>query len=400
MIPLINASLIEKTRSGSAIRAMFEEGKRLASLYGTEYVYDFSLGNPSVPAPDSVKTALADIVENTEPLALHGYMSNAGYESTRKAVADDLNRRFGTAFSAGNVIMTVGAAGGLNVILRTLLNPGDEVIVFAPFFLEYGNYVENHGGVLKIVDTGEDFLPDSEALYNAISGRTKAVIINNPNNPTGAVYDEACIKRLAEALDRRGRELGESIYLISDEPYRELCYDGAEVPFLTKYYRNTIVSYSWCKSLSQPGERIGYLLIPSECDEASLIYDAAVIANRILGFVNAPALQQRLVERCLGEETDLEYYDYNRKALYKGLTDIGFECVYPHGAFYLWMKSPEKDDKAFCERAKKYNILLVPGSGFKRSGFVRLAYCVDHAMIMRSLDAFKKLFTEYESYGK
>lgn len=397
---MINASLIEKTRSGSAIRAMFEEGKRLASLFGAENVYDFSLGNPSVPAPDSVKSALLDIAENTDPLSLHGYMSNAGYESTRKAVADDLNRRFGTYFSAGNVIMTVGAAGGLNVILRTLLNPGDEVIVFAPFFLEYGNYVENYGGALRIVDTGEDFMPDCDALYNAINGRTKAVIINNPNNPTGAVYDEACIIRIAETLERRGRELGTSIYLISDEPYRELCYDGAEVPFLTKYYRNTIVGYSWSKSLSLPGERIGYLLIPSECDESALIYDAAVIANRVLGFVNAPAIQQRLVERCLGEKTDLEYYDYNRKALYTGLTEIGYECVYPRGAFYLWMKSPEKDDRAFCERAKKYNILLVPGSGFKRGGYVRLAYCVEHAMIMRSLDAFKKLFTEYDNYGK
>lgn len=393
---MINAQMIEKTRSGSAIRAMFEEGKRLTELYGAENVFDFSLGNPSIPAPDSVRQELLRITSELDPIALHGYMSNAGYESTRRAVAGDLNRRFGTAFTAENIIMTVGAAGGLNVILRTLLNPGDEVIVFSPFFLEYGNYVENHGGILKIVPTDADFLPDAKALCEAINERTKAVIINNPNNPTGVVYDEDCIKALAAALERRSNELGISVYLISDEPYRELVYDGAEAPFLTKYYRNTIVGYSWSKSLSLPGERIGYIAIPSECDDAELIIGAAVIANRILGFVNAPAIQQRVVEKCLTEKTDVAAYDENRRLLYDGLSALGFECVKPRGAFYLWMKCPSGDDAEFSKRAKKYNILLVPGSGFRCPGYVRIAYCVDREMIKRSMNAFRSLAEEYE----
>lgn len=394
---MISQRMIKMAEGGSAIRAMFEEGNRLAALYGRENVYDFSLGNPNIPAPEKVKSEIVRIAEDTDPMELHGYMSNSGYDFVRKAVADSLNRRFGTDFSETNIIMTVGAAGGLNVILQTLLNPGDEVLVFAPYFLEYGNYVTNFGGVLKAIPASPEdgFQPSADALRDAITEKTKALIINNPNNPTGVIYGEDKIRQLASVLEEKQRELGTSIYLVSDEPYRELAYDGAEVPYLTKYYRNTIVGYSWSKSLSLPGERIGYLVIPKEADDAQLIYDAAVISNRILGFVNAPALQQRLVAGCLEEQTDVAAYDKNRKALYEGLTDCGFSCTYPAGAFYMWVKSPTPDDKEFSARAKKYNILFVPGSSFACPGYVRIAYCVSYDMIIRSLPSFKKLAAEY-----
>ena len=394
---MISKKMIKMAEGGSAIRAMFEEGNRLASLYGRENVYDFSLGNPNIPAPEKIKNEIIAIAENTDPMELHGYMSNAGYPFVRNAVAESLNRRFGTGFTGENIIMTVGAAGGLNIVLKTLLNPGDEVLVFSPYFLEYGNYVSNYDGILKAVPASEadGFQPDAAALYNAVNEKTKAVIINNPNNPTGVIYSEEKIKELAAALEKRQAELGTSIYIISDEPYRELAYDGAEVPYITKYYKNTIVCYSWSKSLSLPGERIGYVVIPNDADDSSLIISAAVIANRILGFVNAPALQQRMVAACLDEKTDVGAYDRNRQTLYNGLKSLGFEPVYPSGAFYMWVKAPDGDDKAFSQRAKKYNILFVPGSSFACPGYVRIAYCVSHDMIVRSLPAFKKLGEEY-----
>ena len=323
-------------------------------------------------------------------------MSNAGFEDVRTAVAESINRRFGTAFAAKNILMTVGAAGGLNVILKTLLNPGDEVLTFSPYFVEYGNYVGNYDGVLKAVPADpETFQPDAEKLAAAVTPKTKAVIINNPNNPTGVVYSEETIKKLAAALEAKEKEYGISIYLISDEPYRELAYDGVEVPYLTKYYRNTIVGYSWSKSLSLPGERIGYLVMPDEIDDSDVIITAAAIANRVLGFVNAPSLLQLAVAKCVDSQVDLAGYDANRKALYEGITELGFECAKPEGAFYLWVKSPEADEKEFVNKAKKYNILMVPGSSFAWPGYVRLAYCVSNDMIMRSMPAFKKLAEEY-----
>ena len=394
---MISHKMIKMTEGGSAIRAMFEEGNRLAAQFGRENVYDFSLGNPNIPAPGKIKDEIVRIAEETDPMELHGYMSNAGYPAVRAKIAEDLNARFGTAFGENNIIMTVGAAGGLNVVLKTLLNPGDEVLVFSPFFLEYGNYVSNFDGVLKHIPAkAEDgFQPSAEALCDAVTPNTKALIINNPNNPTGVIYSEEKIKELAAALEKKQAELGTSIYIIADEPYRELAYDGADVPYLTNFYRNTIVCYSWSKSLSLPGERIGYIAISPEADDAALIFDAAVIANRILGFVNAPSLQQRLVAECLNEKTDIAAYDANRKALYDGLTACGFECVYPAGAFYMWVKAPTPDDREFTQRAKKYNILFVPGSSFACPGYVRIAYCVSHDMILRSLPAFKKLAAEY-----
>ncbi len=393
---MISSKMLSMTKSGSAIRAMFEEGARMAEKYGPENVYDFSLGNPNIPAPEKVREEILRAASGTDPMELHGYMPNAGYPEVRARVAASLNRRFGTAFHENNIIMTVGAAGGLNILLKALLDPGDEVLVFAPYFLEYGNYVSNFDGVLKAIPANIEgnFQPDPRALRAAITPKTKALILNNPNNPTGVIYTEETVRAIAAVLEERERELGTSVYLISDEPYRELAYDGREVPYLTKYYRNTLVGYSWSKSLSLPGERIGYVVIPDECDDARLLFDAAVIANRILGFVNAPSLMQRVAAECLEESTDLAAYDRNRRALYQGLTEAGFTCVYPDGAFYLWMKTPG-DDREFSDRAKKHNILVVPGTSFACPGYVRIAYCVSYDRIIRSLPAFRALAEEY-----
>ena len=393
---MISEKMMKLASGNSAIRAMFEEGNRLAEKYGRENVYDFSLGNPNFPAPHEVKDAIIDIIEHDDPVFVHGYMSNAGYPDVREAIAQSLNRRFGSAYNAGNIIMTVGAASGLNIILKTLLNPGDEVIALAPFFVEYGNYVRNYDGELVIVPpTTDDFQPDPAEIAKYINSKTRAIILNTPNNPTGVIYTAESLKKLADMLEDKQRELGTSIYIISDEPYRELAYNGAEVPWIPSIYRNTIVGYSWSKSLSLPGERIGYVVIPTEADDGQLIFDAACIANRVIGSVNAPSLMQRVVMRCVDVATDLSGYDANRQLLYNGLTDCGFEAVYPDGAFYLWLKVPGGDDADFVERAKKYNILVVPGASFAGKGYVRIAYCVSADTIKNSMPGFKKLAEEY-----
>lgn len=384
-------------KNNSAIRMMFEEGNRLRGIYGAENVFDFSLGNPSVPAPDCVRQAIIELVNDTEPTVLHGYMSNAGFEDVRQAIADSLNRRFGTAFAAKNLIMTVGAASGLNVALKTILNPGEEVIVFAPYFLEYGAYVKNYDG--KLVEISPDtatFQPNLQEFEEKIAPNTRAVIVNTPHNPTGVVYSEETIKKLAAIMEAKQKEYGTVIYLISDEPYRELAYDGVQVPYLTKYYDNTIVGYSYSKSLSLPGERIGYLVIPDEADGSQEMITAAAIANRTIGSVNAPSLIQKVIAKCVDAEVDVAAYDKNRLALYNGLKDLGFECIKPEGAFYLFVKSPVADEKEFCEAGKKYNILMVPGSSFACPGYVRLAYCVSYDTIINSLPQFAKLAKEFE----
>ena len=392
---MISERMTKLAQGGSAIRAMFEEGKRLAREYGSENVFDFSIGNPYFAPPDAVKNAIVDILNSEPPMHVHGYPANAGFPEVRTAVADSLNRRFGTSYGPDNVIMTVGAAGGLNVILNVLCNPGDEVIVVSPYFFEYNNYVTNARASVVVVPASEadGFLPDVEAISRAVTPRTKAVLINNPNNPTGVIYPESLIRRLDAALRAKEAEFGQPIYLISDEPYRELCYDGAKVPWLPSCCRNAIVGYSWSKSLSLPGERIGYLLIPSDTADAALIFSAAVVANRMLGFVNAPSLMQLAVARCLDESTDIAAYDDNRKLLYGGLHELGYECAYPDGAFYLWMKTP-CDEADFIARAKTHNLLLVPGSSFGCRGYVRLAYCVSPDMIRRSMKAFAALREE------
>lgn len=395
---MISDKMKELVKNSSVIRAMFEEGKRLAAIYGAENVYDFSLGNPSVEPPSSIKQALIDVINEEEPNLVHGYMNNSGYEDVRERIAQEINRNHGTAFSYKNIIMTVGAAGGLNVILKTLLNPADEVIVFAPFFGEYRNYVSNYDGKLLIISPNTvDFQPNLKEFEEKVSQKTKAVIINSPNNPTGVVYSEETIKVIADILNKKEKEFSSSIYLISDEPYRELVYDGAEVVYNTKYYHNAIVGYSFSKSLSLPGDRIGYLVIPDEVDYFHDVVEAANVANRILGYVNAPSLIQRAVARCLDAQVDINVYNKNRELLYNSLLSYGYECVKPQGAFYLFVKALQEDDKAFAAAAKKHNLLIVPGSSFGCPGYCRIAYCVDYSMIERALPAFKALAREYNS---
>ena len=382
----------------SAIRAMFEEGKRMAAEFGADYVYDFSLGNPNVPAPQAVKDAILDITENEDPVMLHGYMNNSGYEDVRQTIAEHLNKNFHTSFSAKNILMTVGAAGGLNVILKTLLNPGDEVVTISPYFGEYRSYVGNFDGVLvESPADPETFYPDFADLKKKITAKTKAMIINSPNNPTGVIYPESVIVELAQLLSEKESECGHPIYLISDEPYREIVFDGETVPWITGYYADSIVGSSFSKSLSLPGERIGYLVLPDSLDGAEDILAAANVANRILGFVNAPSLMQRVVARCIDVRSDVDFYLKNRDDLYLALIEDGYTVVHPDGAFYMWVKSPEEDERAFVDRLKKdEHILAVQGRSFGCKGWVRIAYCVAHETIEGALPGFQRVA---EAYG-
>ncbi|MBQ6091083.1 MAG: pyridoxal phosphate-dependent aminotransferase [Lachnospiraceae bacterium] len=394
---MISKKMSNLVKNSSAIRAMFEEGRRMAEKFGKENVYDYSLGNPSVPAPEAVNRAYAAVAENPDSNYVHGYMLNQGFDEAREAIAKNLNERFPVAFTKNDIVMTVGAAGGMNVIMKTLLDPGDEVVVFAPYFGEYRNYVSNFDGVLvEVAPDTSTFQPDLKALEEKLTARTKIVIINTPNNPTGVVYSAETLTKLGQTLEEAQRKFGTSIYLLSDEPYRELVYDGAEVPFVTTFYRNTIVGYSYSKSLSLPGDRIGYLVIPAEVDDHDEIFAAAGVATRILGFVNAPSVAQLAVAKCLNESVDVAIYDRNRKLLYEKLKEYGYDCIMPQGAFYLFVKALEPDDKAFVAKAKEHRLLIVPGSTFGCAGYVRIAYCVDYDMIVRSLPAFKELAEQYK----
>lgn len=393
---MISEKMKAFTANSSVIRAMFEEGKKMSALYGAENVYDFSLGNPSVEPPKSVKDAIIKILNEETPNFVHGYTNNSGYEDVRKFVADSTNTEFGTNFGFENIVMTCGAAGALNIIFKSILNPDDEVIVFAPFFGEYNAYVKNYDGKLVIVEADtETFQLNIEAFKSKINKNTKAVIINTPNNPSGVVYSEETIKKLAAVMSEAEKEIGHPIYLISDEPYRRLIYDGLTVPFVSKYYKNTFVAYSFSKSLSLPGERIGYIIVNSEIDDFEEMMNALNVANRIIGFVNAPSLFQRVLPYCMNEKTDIETYDKNRKLLYGMLKDLGFECVKPEGAFYMFPKTLIPDDKEFCNAAKEFRILSTPGSAFNCSGYFRLSYCVSTETIERSYDSFKALAKKY-----
>ena len=389
---MISQKMVGLVKGSSVIRAMFEEGKQMAKKYGPENVFDFSLGNPNVPAPKAVNEKIKAIVDKEDPIVLHGYMSNSGYEDVREAIAQSLNKRFNTSFTQKNIIMTVGAAGGLNVAFKSILDPNDEVIVIAPYFGEYKNYVSNFDAKLvEVKPNPPTFEPNYEDFEAKINLKTKAVIINNPNNPTGIIYKKEWIEKLANILEKKQKELNTCIYLISDEPYRELVFKDVEVPYLPNYYKNTIVGYSYSKSLSLPGERIGYLVVPNEADSFEDLISAMSVATRILGFVNAPSLQQKLIKECLDEKTDIEAYNKNRIKLYEGLKALNFECVEPEGAFYLFMKSPIEDDMEFVKIAKEYNILMVPASSFGVKGYVRMAYCVAYSTIENSLPQFAKL---------
>ncbi len=394
---MISKVMMSHVSNSSVIRAMFEEGKKLAAIHGAENVYDFSLGSPNVEPPATIKQAIFDILNEESPNLVHGYMNNSGYIDVRAKIADFLNRKHQVALTEDNILMTCGAAGGLNVLLKTLLNPGDEVVTFAPYFVEYRSYVSNYGGELVVVPTDiSNFEPDLTALSWAITAKTKAVLINSPNNPTGVIYSEKVIKGLAALLEEKQKELGTSIYLISDEPYREVSYDGVHVPYVLKYYRNAFIGYSYSKSLSLPGERIGYIVTNTGMDDFEPITQAMNVANRILGFVNAPSLFQRVIGRCLDSEVDVDIYKRNRDLLYNHLTDIGFSCVKPQGAFYLFPKSLIADDRQFAEDAKQFNILMVPGTAFACPGHFRLSYCIAYEKIEKSLDAFTKLAKLYK----
>ena len=394
---MINETMKGLGNKRSVIREIFEFGNRRRAEIGAENVYDFSLGNPNVPAPESVNRTMIELLQTKSDMFLHGYTSAQGAIATREAVAADLNRRFGTTFHKDNFYMTCGAAASLKISLTALYTPGDEVIAFTPFFPEYRVFVETCGAKLVEASSDQDtFQIDFEVLKPLITDKTKAVIVNSPNNPSGVVYTAETITKLAELLRAKEAEYGHAIYLIADEPYRELVYDGMDVPYLTKYYQDTIVCYSYSKSLSLPGERIGYILVPDEVTDAKDIYAAVCGAGRALGYVCAPSLAQHVIASCTGQVSDLNVYKLNRDLLIDNLTEFGFTCIHPDGAFYLFRKSPIADAGAFCEKAKDFDLLLVPADSFGTPGFVRIAYCVSTEMIRNSLPAFKKLA---ESFG-
>lgn len=390
---MISKKMQTLVEGNSTIRAMFEEGKKLAEIHGEENVFDFSIGNPNVYPPENVKKSINKILNEEDPNYIHGYMNNSGYEDVREAIALHINKKNNLNLTKDSIIMTCGAAGGLNIIFKTLLNPMDEVITFSPFFVEYKNYVNNFDGELRIVKSKLDtFEPDLDELEKTINPNTKAILINSPNNPTGVIYSEECIRSLCGLLSRKEEEYGHEIYLISDEPYREIVYDNHKLPCILNYYKNSFVGYSYSKSLSLPGERIGYVVINPVMDDFNNISMGLNISNRVLGFVNAPSLFQRVIKDCLDCEVDVNIYKKNRDLLYNHLINLGFECVKPQGAFYLFMKSPIEDDVKFCEYAKKFNLLLVPGSAFFCPGYVRISYCTSYEKIEKSLEAFNNLY--------
>ncbi len=371
----------------SWIRKMFEDGIRLKQQFGPENVFDFSLGNPNVPPPPELKKALLEVAKDERP-GVHAYMPNAGFPETRAAVASKLSRDHGVKLSADHVIMTCGAAGALNVILKTLLDPGDEVIIPAPYFVEYQSYVDNHGGVVKLVKSKGDFSLDLWAIEAAVTEKTKAVLINTPNNPTGRVYDEASIRALASLLEDKGKKTDRAIHLISDEPYDKIVYDGLKVPSLLKAYRHSLIANSYSKTLSVPGERIGFIAVNPAADNLDLLLGGLVMCNRTLGFVNAPAFIQRVLPKVLDVEVNVAEYQRKRDLLCEGLAACGYEFTKPEGAFYLFPKSPIADDVEFVRALQKKNILTVPGSGFGAPGYFRIAYCVDNDTIANSMKGF------------
>lgn len=395
---LVSEEMYELGSKRSAIRELFEYGKKRAEVVGAENVYDFSLGNPTVPAPDCVNETIRELTEELNSIQLHGYTSAQGDLECRQATADYLNRTYGTHFHADNFYMTMGAAASLSICFKALTTDrDDEFITIAPFFPEYRVFVESAGAKLVVIppDTS-NFQIDFDALEKSLTPHTKGVIINSPNNPSGAVYSAETIAHLAEILRKKSVEFGTEIFILSDEPYREIAYDGVEVPYVTEFYDNTLVCYSYSKSLSLPGERIGYVLVPDEAYESKKIYAAVCGAGRALGYVCAPSLFQKVVTRCIGATGDISLYKKNRDILYKGLTDIGYECYKPDGAFYMFVKALEPDADAFCEKAKEEDLLIVSATGFGCPGYVRISYCVDEDMIRRSFAAFERLYKKYK----
>lgn len=393
---MVSKQMYDLGAKSSVIREIFEFGKMRKAQVGEENVYDFSLGNPSVPAPDIVNETIRELTENMPSCLLHGYTSAVGDNETRKAIADNLNRRFGTAFTMNNLYMTCGAAASLCITFRALCEKDDEIIIFAPYFPEYKVFITAQGAkCVEVKCKSEDLTIDLEAFERAINENTKAVVLNSPNNPSGVVTDEKTVKALCEILEKKQKQYGKSIFLVSDEPYRELVYGDIEVPYLTKYYDNTIVCYSFSKSLSLPGDRIGYILVPSEVEDFELVYKAVCGAGRSLGYVCAPSMLQFVIRKCVGKTGDVNAYKQNRDILLEAFDRFGFKTAKPDGAFYLFMKSPVESAEEFCESAKKYDLLLVPSDSFGFPGYVRISYCVSRDMIERSLPAFEKLAKQY-----
>ena len=393
---MLSQKMYELGSRRSVIREIFEYAKKRSAEIGSENVFDFSLGNPSVPAPARVEDTIRGLLDSCDPIALHGYTSAQGDFGVRDTIAKSINRRFGTRLTADSLYMTVGAAASLSICCKALTVPEDEFITFAPFFTEYKVFVEAAGAKLIVVPVREkDFQIDPDEFEARINEHTKGIIINSPNNPSGVVYSADTIEAVCDILSRKETEYGHPIYLIADEPYREIVYDGIQVPYLMNYYKNTLVCYSYSKALSLPGERIGYIAVSPDMEEERRVYAAVCGAGRALGYVCAPSLFQRVAAACVEETADLSVYKENRDLMYRSLTEYGYECVRPDGAFYLFVRALEPDAAAFCERAKKYELLLVPGDDFGCPGYVRIAYCVKTEQIINALPAFKKLVEEY-----
>ena len=393
---MLNQQMAALGNNRSTIRELFEYGNQRAAVVGRENVFDFSIGNPNVPAPDAVRQAILAEAAG-DPVALHGYTSAQGAADVRKALADDLNRRFGTSYTGDSLYLTAGAAAALSCAFKAIACPGDEFVILAPYFPEYIMFIERGAGAKCVIvpPSIADFQIDFDALEQALNEHTKAVVVNSPNNPSGAVYSEQTVGQLAALLREKEKQYGHTIYLVSDEPYREIVYDGVQVPFVPNYYDDTIVCYSYSKSLSLPGERIGYVLVPPQAADSADLYAAVCGAGRALGYVCAPSLFQRVVARCVGQTGDISVYQTNRDLLYDGLTQMGYACVKPAGAFYLFPQTLEPDDRAFCERAKKYDLLVVPGADFGAPGHMRISYCVQTETIRRALPLFAELAKEY-----
>ncbi len=393
----LNERMVGLGTQRSVIRELFEFGKLRAAEVGAENVFDFSIGNPSVPAPDAVNETAMKLISETDPVVLHGYTSAQGDLGVRQMLADSVNKRFDVNVTANDFYISIGAAAALCCSLNGLCNREDEVIVFAPYFPEYKVFIEGAGAKMVLIPADTDaFQIDFEKFEASITEKTKAVIVNSPNNPCGVIYSEETVKKLAAILKAKSEEYGDPIYLIADEPYREIVFDNAVVPFLPKYYNNTLVCYSWSKSLSLPGERLGYVLVPESVEDHDLVYAAVAGAGRSLGYVNAPSLFQRVCALCADQTSDTSIYETNRNLLYNGLKELCFEVVKPDGTFYIFPRTLEEDDVAFCERAKDYNILIVPGSGFGCPGHARISYCVPTERVERALEAFKALADSYK----
>lgn len=394
---MLSKEVVELSKQHSVIRDIFEYGMKRAKEVGAENVFDFSIGNPSVPAPKEIDETALRLLKTSDPVDIHGYTSNAGVLEVRENIAQSLNRRFDTNYTAANIFMTIGAAAALGICFKTLVDgPEDDIITFAPHFPEYAVYAQGAGCKLRVISADtEAFQINFEELEETISEHTKAILINSPNNPSGVVYSRETIEKLAALLEKKQKEYGHSIYIISDEPYREIAYDGFEVPYVPHFYDNTLVAYSFSKSLSLPGERVGYIVAPNEAEDFDNLLPAFIASARLLSYVCVPTLYQKVVGECVDLTSDLSIYQKNKDLFYNALVDMGYECVEPGGAFYLFPKALEEDANAFCEKAKEYDLLIVPGDSFGCPGYVRISYCVPTERIEKALPLFKKLIDDY-----